>query len=103
MPLPKAPTKPATLLTDLDSSTPRASARKPKLEVITPAAKTVAPSATAVSAPATPAALPQRAPRTGSTDTCRAYAPDRQTREHRTPRGDPQSACAQSRQGQSGR
>ena len=62
MPLPKAPTKPATLLTDLDSSTPRASARKPKLEVITPAAKTVAPSATAVSAPATPAALPQRAP-----------------------------------------
>ena len=62
MPLPKAPTKPATLLTDLDSSTPRASARKPKLEVITPAAKTVAPSATAVSVPATPAALPQRAP-----------------------------------------
>ena len=62
MPLPKAPTKPATLLTDLDSSTPRASARKPKLEVITPAAKTVAPSVTAVSVPATPAALPQRAP-----------------------------------------
>ncbi len=62
MPLPKAPTKPATLLTDLDSSTPRASARKPKLEVITPAAKTAAPSATAVSVPATPAALPQRAP-----------------------------------------
>ncbi len=35
MPLPKAPTKPATLLTDLDSSTPSAT-RKPKLEVVAP-------------------------------------------------------------------
>ncbi len=60
MPLPKAPTKPATLLTDLDSPA-RNTSRKPKLEVVSPPVKSADPARAAAPARApTPARAPAR-------------------------------------------